>query len=333
MGMLIQAMIDISIMFMNLVFELIGGTFNLLTSWNKQSKAHKVELAIEALSVSSNAVSERIKFIEDNLLRRIFPEPLSDADSRIISELINAVTDIEGFSKTLQEQISPINNDVLEAAVQTYTNTSLQGGVMRMVDATDNLISTSDNLIKASLPKIRLRHAKHKTTVISEIADRVERAVPIFTKVTITGKDFFQHAFGVSGKQVLKQEIIMGDNINISDIQGSNINLKASLTQVDQRINALIGQDVAEQVELKALIKQLFLLLSNAPQGQAEAAEVVVRRVETAVEEAGKAKPDKEVIAFSLDSLKKAATNLAAVIPDILPLASKIASHILNITK
>jgi hypothetical protein len=42
-----------------------------------------------------------------------------------------------------------------------------------------------------------------------------------------------------------------------------------------------------------------------------------------------KPKPDTEMVGFSLESLKKAAANIGSVLPDVLPIATKIAAQIM----
>jgi hypothetical protein len=64
------------------------------------------------------------------------------------------------------------------------------------------------------------------------------------------------------------------------------------------------------------------------PREQEKEAETLAKRLETLVEESGKAEPDREMVAFSAQSLHKAANNIAAVLPAVLPVATRIAEHI-----
>lgn len=130
-------------------------------------------------------------------------------------------------------------------------------------------------------------------------------------------------------QQIGEVHMTMGDNINISNVSGSILNVKSTLTDVTQRIDGLPNTDQATKDELKLLIDELSELLQQAPTGNAEDAAKVAKRAEAAIDEASKPQPDKELVAFNVESLKRAAANIAAVLPAVLPIATKIAGHIL----
>jgi hypothetical protein len=124
----------------------------------------------------------------------------------------------------------------------------------------------------------------------------------------------------------------MGDNINISDVSGANINIKSTLENVKQTINALPGDQTTKD-ELRSLLEQLSVELQKAPTGHAQEVEQVAKRAEASITEASKPQPDKEDVQYSLERLQKAATNLSAVIPTILPIATRIVEHIQSIIR
>jgi hypothetical protein len=119
----------------------------------------------------------------------------------------------------------------------------------------------------------------------------------------------------------------MSDNINISHVSGANINVKSTLEHVTQSVDALPG-DQATKDELTRLIEQLAAELQKVPADKAEDAAQIAKRAAAAVEEAEKPQPDKEDIQYDLERLKKAAANIAAVLPAVLPIATKIVEHI-----
>jgi hypothetical protein len=120
-----------------------------------------------------------------------------------------------------------------------------------------------------------------------------------------------------------------GDQFTMSgNFQGALLNIKSNLAHVNQSIGALPHVDDVAKVELQRLIGELEQLLQHVPSEQAKEAETLAKRLETLVEESGKPEPDREVVAFSAQSLQKAASNIAAVVPAVLPVANRITEHI-----
>jgi ElaB/YqjD/DUF883 family membrane-anchored ribosome-binding protein len=112
------------------------------------------------------------------------------------------------------------------------------------------------------------------------------------------------------------------------NFQGALLNIKSDLENVNQSIGALPNVDDVAKVELQRLVSELEQLLQRVPREQEKEAETLAKRLETLVEESGKAEPDREMVAFSAQSLHKAANNIAAVLPAVLPVATRIAEHI-----
>jgi hypothetical protein len=124
------------------------------------------------------------------------------------------------------------------------------------------------------------------------------------------------------------KEFTMGDNITIREVSGSNINVHARLQGVIQSIGTLSKGDQGTKEELTQLVAQLTDVLTQVPAENAEEAKKIADRVDMAVKEAGEDKPDEEKMEFSLESLKKAAANIAGVLPAVLPIATQIVDHI-----
>lgn len=138
------------------------------------------------------------------------------------------------------------------------------------------------------------------------------------------------NATSFGGEQTIEHmEVTMGDNINISNVSGSILNLKSTLENVTQTIGTLSGDEAAKN-ELKQLIADLNAALQQAPPDKAQDAEQVAKRAEAAVAEIAKPKPDKEDAAYSLSRLKKAAENLDQVLPIVVTIAGKIATQIMG---
>lgn len=119
----------------------------------------------------------------------------------------------------------------------------------------------------------------------------------------------------------------MGDNIKIMNTYNSIINVKSTLTRVSQSIDRLSNDNQEIKEELKQLINELSKLLQHAPSNNAEDAATVAKRIDAAFDEVNKAKPDKELVNFNIESLKKAAANIAGVFT----IVENIAKHILQL--
>jgi hypothetical protein len=140
-----------------------------------------------------------------------------------------------------------------------------------------------------------------------------------------------QTVFDQRGQQIETQynkEITMGNKTTISNVSGSIINVDSMLEHVTQNISTLPKADQATKEELTQLVAQLTDLLKQAPPEKADEVGKIADRVDTLVNEAGKDKPDQEKVEFSLESLKKAAENIAGVLPTVLPIAMQIAENI-----
>lgn len=123
-----------------------------------------------------------------------------------------------------------------------------------------------------------------------------------------------------------KGNFVSGDQFNMSgNFSGAILNIKSTLTNVSQSIGAAPHGDVATKAQLQALIAQLSAELQKVPAEQAGEAEQAAKRAESAVAEATKPNPDKDDVEYSLSRLKKAAENIAQVLPTVLPIATQIA--------
>ncbi len=130
--------------------------------------------------------------------------------------------------------------------------------------------------------------------------------------------------------------IPMGDSFNFTgaNLSGSNNNFKSTLTNVTQTVGALPASVPADKKEhLAALLKQLGELLGTAPADKQEDAETVEEYAKELLSKLGSEQPKKTAVTITLDGLKKAAENLGAVIPAILPLATQIANHVMTMFK
>lgn len=126
-----------------------------------------------------------------------------------------------------------------------------------------------------------------------------------------------------------KGTFVSGDQFNMSgNFSGAILNIKSTLTNVSQSIGAAPGGDAAVKAQLQQLIEELSSELQKAPADKEGEAEAVAETAKAAVEQATKEKPNKTLVTISAEGLKAAAQNLAAALPAVLPIATKIAETI-----
>src|SRR5262245_57094301 len=120
-------------------------------------------------------------------------------------------------------------------------------------------------------------------------------------------------------------------NISIGgSVSGGNVNIGGEQTfSGDVSIN--MGGGSAQNAEFAKLMAQLNEILTQAKiQNPKETAEVT-RRLEDAVAESKQETPDKESVEFKVNKFKQAAEVLGAVVPSVLPIATQIVAHIINL--
>jgi hypothetical protein len=117
----------------------------------------------------------------------------------------------------------------------------------------------------------------------------------------------------------------MGDKFEMSgDFRGAILNIKSTLTDVQQSIGDIQTGDEVSRQELQDLIGQLSEALQQAPPEKVEEAEAVAQSAEVLVQQAIAEKPNKTMIKITGDSLRQAAENIASVLPTVLGIASQI---------
>lgn len=123
----------------------------------------------------------------------------------------------------------------------------------------------------------------------------------------------------------------MADRFNMSgDFRGAIINIKSTLTNVQQSVGEIHTSDETTRKELETLIGQLSEALQKVPEGHQEEAQAVAETAKVLVDTAKAEKPNKTMLQISGEGLKLAAQNLADVMPAVLNIARQI---ILAVTK
>ncbi|MBK9941552.1 MAG: caspase family protein [Kouleothrix sp.] len=126
-----------------------------------------------------------------------------------------------------------------------------------------------------------------------------------------------------------KGTFVSGDQFNMSgNFSGAILNIKSTLSNVAQSIGAAPAGDAATRARLQALIAQLSAELQKVPADKAGDAEAVAETAKAAVEQASKVPPNKTLVQISVEGLKQAAQNIAAVLPNVLPIAMQIADAV-----
>jgi hypothetical protein len=121
-------------------------------------------------------------------------------------------------------------------------------------------------------------------------------------------------------KQTIVQgdAIVSGDTFNMSgNFSGAILNIKATLDNVTQTVNNMPHADSAERQELQALIEQLQAELTKAPPELEKEAEAVAQTAKALVDTASAEQPNPTMIQITGEGLKKAAENIAGVMPTV----------------
>jgi methyl-accepting chemotaxis protein len=125
----------------------------------------------------------------------------------------------------------------------------------------------------------------------------------------------------------------MADRFNMSgDFRGAIINIKSTLTNVQQSVGEIPSTDEAARKELEALIKQLSEALEKVPASSEEQAQAVAETAKVLVDTAKAEKPNRTMLQISGEGLKQAAQNLAGVMPTVVTIASQIVIAIAKLT-
>jgi septal ring factor EnvC (AmiA/AmiB activator) len=125
----------------------------------------------------------------------------------------------------------------------------------------------------------------------------------------------------------------MPDRFNLSgDFRGAIVNIKSTLTNVQQSIGEIRSTDETARKELEALIGQLSEALQKVPAEKQEQAEAVAETAKVLVETAKAEKPNKTMLQISGEGLKQAAQNLAGVMPTVVTIASQIVMTVAKLT-
>ncbi len=121
--------------------------------------------------------------------------------------------------------------------------------------------------------------------------------------------------------------------IDVGGIRGNMQGVIAGGEAKDVKITITMGAmpHTAEstKVELEKLIEDLNDALGKIPQDKEAEAKKIAKMVTRLMEDASEEEPDKEELQNSGERLKKAAQNIADVVPTVLTIATKIVGTIL----
>lgn len=125
----------------------------------------------------------------------------------------------------------------------------------------------------------------------------------------------------------------MADRFNMSgDFRGAIINIKSTLTNVQQSVGDIRTSDETSRKELETLIGQLSEALQTVPAEHQEQAQAVAETAKVLVDTAKAEKPNKTMLQITGEGLKQAAQNLAEVMPTVLTIAGQIVMTITKLT-
>ena len=124
----------------------------------------------------------------------------------------------------------------------------------------------------------------------------------------------------------------MTDRFNMSgDFRGAIVNIKSTLTNVQQSVGEIHTDDQNARKDLEKLIGQLSEALEKVPEEKQEQAEAVAETAKVLIDTAKAEKPNKTTVQITAQSLKQAAQNLADVMPAVVTIAGQIAMTVAKV--
>lgn len=132
---------------------------------------------------------------------------------------------------------------------------------------------------------------------------------------------------GQGGNLYVGGEHSHGDEFS-GDFRGAILTVRSTLNDVTQSIENVTGADESSRKELEELVAQLAAALEQVPPERAHDAEGVAKLTKSVMEEASAEKPNKPFLRITGEGLKKAAENIADVMPTVLDIATKIVAVI-----
>lgn len=126
----------------------------------------------------------------------------------------------------------------------------------------------------------------------------------------------------------------MPDQFTMSgDFRGAFINIKSTLTNVQQTIGDISTEDMDTRKELENLIGQLNDALQKVPAEKQEEAEAVAQTAKALIDAAKAEKPNQTLLQITGDGLKKAAQELVKATPVVFHVASQIVMNVMKLVE
>lgn len=119
-------------------------------------------------------------------------------------------------------------------------------------------------------------------------------------------------------------EMTLGDVTLNAAFGQATMNVKSRLESATEAAGAIPHAEEQERQRMVQLIEELRVQLETLSQQHAEEALKVARRLDVLMEEVQDEEPDPEMVAISGEGLKRAAENLAGVLPAVVGIALDI---------
>lgn len=124
----------------------------------------------------------------------------------------------------------------------------------------------------------------------------------------------------------------MPDQFTMSgDFRGAFINIKSTLTNVQQSIGEISTADEETRRELQKLILQLNEALQRVPVEDQEGAQAVAETAKALIDAAKAEKPNRTLLQVMGEGLKKTAQDLARATPVVFHVAGQLVDTVLKV--
>ena len=194
-----------------------------------------------------------------------------------------------------------------------------------------------DSLRHNTKPEFTLDLISHlgQAEKLTELVDYLKELRQGVAWPNVTAADFDPAHFEPQSPSVTHVHI--GDTISMSgDFRGSIVNMKSTLTHVQQSIGRIPHGEDSDKAELARLITELTDVLEAIPPARAaplaDDVEAVAQTSKTLVDLANEEDPNATMLQLTGNMLKQAAEKLVSITPAVLSIATNIVATIHKIT-
>lgn len=293
----------------------------LLTEWDRLSESEEQSTAIAENIYKSNSPNGTFaKAIEIRVYYYLLP--LVRKLIQIESEL--RVSHRAPYSNKRLQATKDFILNVIEEKWRMIVNSAYYDAERNAIHSKGSLYSYKEKELK-ELRDYAIKSRFEKDFVLKELDMLLEKA-------SADVKLHLIQAQSESARLSTKESQLTQNIFNFSNVSGSNININSLLNDVTQTIDSASNMDDIHKKQLEELIKQLNIELQKVALEKKDDADALAKLAKDLIEASTKTQPNKSIIQITAEGLKKAAENIANVMPTVATIASSITKIVFQIT-